>query len=172
MDRCVEPLCVCTKLQKRLYLKSCVCLYSLIRLLPMWSILYVPACYVTCNMMRHADSPRYTIRESILIAVYAFTPIALLDGVSHGLSRTLGTSPPMLSFGGAGTPPPEWLTQFVINLVRAFWTPLGAFSLWSAFLAYWHRAVLVEGVDTEPESQSPTVSSSTLDGTEKIGGNP
>ena len=127
----------------------------------------MPACYVTCNVMRHVDSPRYTIRESILIAAYAFTPIALLDGVSHGLSRALGTSPPMLPFGGAGTPPPEWLTHFIISLVRAFWTPLGAFSLWSAFLAHWHRTVLLDSTDTEPEPQSRTQSSSMVDGTAK-----
>ena len=138
----------------------------------MWSILYVPACYVTCNVLRHVDSPCYTIRESILIASYAFTPIALLDGLSHGLSRALGTSPPMLPIGGVGTPPPEWLSYFVVSLVRAFWTPLGAFSLWSTFLAHWHRSVLAEGGDTDPESQSRTRSSSTVDGTANSRGNP
>lgn len=111
--------------------------------------------------MRHVDSPRYTIREAFFIAAYAFTPIALLDGLSHGLSRTLGTSPPMVPFGLENSPPPEWLIHFTVNLIRAFWTPLGVFSLWSAFLAYWQRTALAEGVDAEPAPQVQGRSSST-----------
>ena len=117
---------------------GCV-LGSLIRLLPIWSILYVPVCYVSCNVMRHVDSPTYTIREAILIAAYAYTPVALLDALSHLLSRALGTYPPMLVLGDKGDVSPEWLSHFAISMVRAFWTPLAAFSLWGAFLAYWQR---------------------------------
>lgn len=97
--------------------------------------------------MRHVDSPRYTIRETILIAAYAYTPIALLDALSHGLSRALGTHPPMLSFGDEVGTRPAWLTHFAIGLVRAFWTPLGAFGLWSAFLAHWQRVARTESTD-------------------------
>ena len=144
------------------------CMDSLIRLLPMWSIVYVPACYVACNVMRHVDSPSYTIREAILIAAYAYTPIALLDGLAHGLSRALGSSPPMLQFGGET--PPEWLTHFAINLVRAFWTPLGAFSLWGAFLAHWQRTARAEDMDDEVEIQARAQSNSTQPSGEALWG--
>jgi hypothetical protein len=130
-----------------------LCLESVARQIPAWGLLYVPACYVSCNVMRHVDSPYYSLTESILISAYAYTPIALLDGLSHGLSRALGSSPPMLpSLLTAGERPPEWLNHFAVELVRAFWTPLGAFALWSAFLAYRQRAIRAEGTDAEVQS--------------------